>query len=181
MPAGLVKHPRVFEGSYLRVTADVQWSLHCRNAAGKRTGQVRLNCQFCLKSGCPEGVSVRGNDGAGEGAAAAELLPPDADVGCVYLFDSGVVKFSYLRRILQRRGHFLCNLREHVGFDAEADPCAADRAAGVCRDRVGRLRSSHAPPGADAAPAAVLREVRVSYADRGAKNQRVNPQGRRTL
>jgi hypothetical protein len=176
--ATLLKHVRVFDGSYFGVAADIQWALHQSKPDGKPMGQVRLNCQFCLKSGCPDGISINGDDGIGEGAAAQRLLaeqqPPAEDPDpCIYLFDSGVVKFSYLREILQRRSHFLCNLREHIGFEAEQDnPLSeADRQAGVLGDRIGRLRSSHAPRGANAAPDVPLREVRVRYIDRHGKTR----------
>jgi hypothetical protein len=190
----LLEHVRIFDGSYFRVAADVAWALHQRKPDDRPMGQVRLNCQFCLRTGCVdvEGVSVSGDDGIGEGAAATPMIQdnpgpagpdgpdgPDGTDGpadAIYLFDSGVVKFSYLRAILEHGGHFLCNLREHIHFDAidperEQRPLSdADRAAGVISDRIGQLRSSHAPRGADAAPKFTpLREVRVAYTDRAGK------------
>jgi hypothetical protein len=169
----LLKHVRVFDGSYFGVAADIQWALHQSKPDGKPMGQVRLDCQFCLRTGCPDGISIQGDDGVGEGAAAQQLLAeqqsPAGDCDpSIYLFDSGVVKFSYLREILRNRSHFLCNLREHIGFEAESEKrlSEADCQAGVQSDRIGRLRSSHAPQGVNAAPAVLLREVRIQYVDR---------------
>jgi hypothetical protein len=167
--AHLLEKVRAFDGSYFRVAADVQWALHQLKPDGQPMGQIRLNCQFCLATACPEGVSVSGDDGIGEGSAAAEFIGPD----CIYLFDSGVVKFSYLRQILKAQSHFLCNLREHIQFDVQREnpPCDKDQAAGVISDRVGHLRSSHAPRGIDAAPGQMLREIRISYTDRHGQGQ----------
>lgn len=170
--AALLEHVRAVDGSYFRVAADVAWALHKHKPDGRPMGQARLNCQYCLATGCPEGLSISGDDGVGEGAAAQAMIDgaadPESIAGRIYLFDSGVVKFSYLRAILGGGGHFLCNLREHIGFEAERDnPLTdADRVAGVLSDRVGRLSSTHAPRGADAGPKVTLREVRVAYVDR---------------
>ena len=84
-----------------------------------------------------------------------------------------MVKFSYLRAIVAAESHFLCNLREHIGFCPEEDkPLSdADRDAGVVSDRVGYLTSSHEPRGKNAAPEVMLREVRVSYVDRHGKSK----------
>jgi hypothetical protein len=166
----LLEKARAVDGSYFRVAADVQWALHQRKPDQKMMGSVRLNCQFCLKTGCPDGVSVTGDDGISEGAAATALLKPkeDADADLIYLFDSGVVKFSYLRAILDRECHFLCSLSKSVGFDAERElPLdQAARAAGVASDRIGHLTSSHAQRGKDAAPKILMREVLINYIDR---------------
>jgi hypothetical protein len=169
----LLERARAVDGSYFRVAADVQWALHQAKPDQKQMGQVRLDCQFCLKTGCPDGISIAGDDGISEGAAATALLGPmgEQQPDRIYLFDSGVVKFSYLREIISCDCHFLCNLREHILFDQQRElPLdEAAKAAGVLSDRVGYLRSSHASRGKDAAPAILLREVRVAYTDRHGK------------
>jgi hypothetical protein len=125
-------------------------------------GTCRLNCQFCLRTGVPAGVSVNGSDGVGEGTAAAAFVEP----GHIYLFDSGVVSFGYLGAVLAAGSSFLCNLAAGVKFAAAAErerPLTdADRAAGVVADRVGRLAGSdtRTPPGA------AVREVVVAYTAR---------------
>jgi hypothetical protein len=166
----LLEKARAVDGSYFRVAADVQWALHQRKPNQKMMGSVRLNCQFCLKTGLPDGISITGDDGISEGAAATALLKPkeDADAELIYLFDSGVTKFSYLRGILERKCHFLCCLSKGVGFEAQRElPLdQAAKAAGVVSDRIGHLTSSHAPRGKDAAPDLLLREVLINYIDR---------------
>jgi hypothetical protein len=166
----LLEKAKAMDGSYFRVAADVQWALHQRKPDRKMMGSVRLNCQLCLKTGCPDGMSVSGDEGVSEGTAATKLLKPkdEADAELIYLFDSGVVKFSYLRAILDRKCHLLCCLSKGVGFDTERElPLnAAAKAAGVVSDRIGRLTSSHAPRGKDAAPDVLMREVLINYIDR---------------
>jgi hypothetical protein len=173
--AQLLEHVRVFDGSYFRVAANVAWALHQSKPNGKPMGQVRLNCQYCMATGCPQGVTLSGDDGTGEGAAAEAMIKEDDQVECIYMFDSGVLKFSFLNAIVNKQCHFLCNLREHIGFDVERENSLsdADRQAGVLSDRVGRLTSSHAPRGADAAPKVMLREIRVAYTDRLGKSRQL--------
>lgn len=172
--ATLLDRVHAVDGSYFRVASDTAWALHQAKPDGKRMGQVRLNCQFCLRTGTPQGVSISGDDGIGEGAAAADFVDPQ-EHEAIYLFDCGVVKFSYLRTILQAQSHFLCNLREHVQFEsAEQRPLSeADRVAGVVSDRTGHLSSSHAPRGTDAAPKVMLREVRIDYVDRKGQSKQL--------
>ena len=163
------------DGSFFRLAADVEWAVRSANAHGPFAGQVRLNCQFCLKHGVPAGVSVSGADGlgSGEGAAAVPFVEP----GRVYLFDAGVVSFGYLNAILAAGGsHFLCNLKTDVNFEpgggggggaeSERPLTGDDRDAGVISDRVGRLAGS---ANRRDAPAQALREVVVAYADRDGK------------
>ena len=175
--AKLLEKSRAMDGSYFRVAADVQWALHQAKPDKKMMGSVRLNCQFCCKTGCPDGLNVTGDDGISEGAAATQLLAPkeNAESDLIYLFDSGVVKFSYLRAILDRECHFLCSLSKSVGFDAQRElPLdEAARAAGVVSDRVGYLTSSHAPRGKDAAPDVLMREVLINYIDRHGKTKQL--------
>lgn len=156
------------DGSFFRLAADVDWAVRSANAHGPSVATVRLNCQYCLRSGVVVGVSITGGDGpgSGEGAAAIEFVEP----GHVYLFDSGVVTFGYLNAIFDRGSHVCCNLAAGVNFEAvENRPLGeADRAAGVVSDRIGRLPgSTHRRT----VPAQLLREVIVSYVDRSGKDR----------
>jgi IS4 transposase len=98
-----------------------------------------------------------------EGAAATALVTP----GQVYLFDSGVVSFGYLRSIRDAPSDFLCALAEHVKFQVQETRTlsAQDRAAGVLADTLGHLPGSRNY----LAPTGLLREVRVAYVDRQGK------------
>jgi hypothetical protein len=133
-------------------------------------GTCRLNCQFCLRTGTPVGVSVNGSDGVGEGTAAAAFVDGP---GRVYLFDSGVVSFGYLGAVLAAGSSFLCNLAAGVKFAAAGErdnPLTGDdRAAGVVADRVGRLAGSDTRTPPDAA----LREVVVEYVARDGTTKRL--------
>lgn len=165
----LLEQVMVFDGSFFRTASDVVWALQSNNQYTKAKGEggsgyVRLNCQFCLATGTPAGVSVNGDDHVGEGAAAISLIRP----GHIYLFDRGVVSFPYLQALLDADCHFLCCLASGVNFTAapERRPLSdADREAGVLSDRVGRLGGSDTRR----PPDATLREVTVSFADRDGK------------
>lgn len=131
------------------------------DASGKPgIGTVRLNCQFCLRTGVPVGVSVNGSDGVHESTAARAFIEP----GHLYLFDSGIVSFAYLGDVLNAASHLLCNLAKGTGFTLEREnPLSqTDRDAGVLSDRTGRLSGSHG----HAPPDAPLREIIVQYTDR---------------
>jgi hypothetical protein len=173
----LLKQLVALDGSFFRVAADVQWALRHRKG-NTRHRFVRLNCAFCQATGVPLGVSVSGDDGRGEGAAAVALLAREraavAEAGGgppIYLFDSGVVSFALLESLLKDGEEFLCNLRKEVGLlvEKELPLSEKDRAAGVVSDRLVRLKGSpgHTPP------EGLLREVIIPYTDRHGRPQRV--------
>jgi hypothetical protein len=128
-------------------------------------GMVRLNCQFCLKSGVPTGISVNGSDGVHESTAAQAFVEPDH----LYVFDSGIVSFNYLSSILNAGSHLLCNLSKIVGFTVEQDRALtpADIKAGVISDRIGVLTGSNC----NTPPNAKLREIVIQYTDRSGNIQ----------
>jgi transposase len=162
----LLQQVIIHDGSFFRVAADVAWAIHSSNQHYKASGShVRLNCQFCLKSGVPCGVSVNGSDGVGEGAAASVFVEP----GRIYLFDGGVVSFDLLQKILAADSNFLCNLSPGVNFQAVEQRTlgAGDVEAGVLSDRVGKLTGSDTRQ----APDALLREVTVAYVSREGKGK----------
>jgi len=170
-----------FDGSFFRVAGDVQWALWHRNPKADTRHHLRLNCMYCQATGVPAGVSVSGDDGLGEGAAALALLTADEtpDPGSaapeprerIYLFDSGVVSFDLLQTIHGRQEHFLCNLRDQVGLtvEEERELTAADRAASVASDRIGRLTGSPKHP----PPEGRFREIIVPYVDRNGRSRHV--------
>ncbi len=123
-------------------------------------GTVRLNCQFCLKSGVPVGVSVNGSDRVHESTAALALVEP----GHLYLFDSGIVSFDYLSGILAAGSHLLCNLATVVKFNTHEERKLGeeDVRAGIVSDRVGFLPGSFC----NTPPKGMLREIIVQYTDR---------------
>lgn len=154
---------KLVDGSHFNVAADVQWAMQGANqhSAGRRS--VRLNCQFCLRTGVPDGISLNGQDGIGEGSAATGFIEP----GTICLFDSGVVSFPYIQAILDKQAHLLCNLATSVKFTAEHERelSEEDRRAGVISDHAGKLTGSDRRT----APSATLREVVVQITDRDGK------------
>src|SRR6202035_5613547 len=65
--AHLLEQITVVDGSFFRLAADVTWAVQSSNQAGPGIGTARLNCQFCLRTGVPTGVSINGSDGVGQG------------------------------------------------------------------------------------------------------------------
>lgn len=156
----LLAQIQIVDGSFFRLAGDVAWAFQQQRLSGKPLGTVRLDCQWCLKTGLPSGISIHGDDGIGEAASAMTAVEP----GKVYLFDCGIVSFAYLEVILLADSHFVCALSEHVNFDPFNARALTDqdRAAGVISDACGRVPGSRNSP----APQVVLREVRVAYIDR---------------
>lgn len=156
----LLEQVIVHDGSFFRVAADVAWAISSRNQYHDGGGQVRLNCQFCLRSGVPTGVSVNGSDGIGEGTAASAFIKS----GHIYLFDGGVVSFPLLKTIVGAGSNFLCNLAPGVNFTEiqRRELSDEDVEAGVLSDRVGRLSGSDTRE----APDAVVREIIIAYVAR---------------
>jgi len=154
---------KLIDGSHFNVAADVQWAMRGTNQHSGGRRSVRLNCQFCLKTGVPDGISINGHDGIGEGTAAIDFIEP----GTICLFDSGVVSFAYLKAILAKQAHFLCCLSKTVNFTAEPEQqqrplTEADRQAGVQSDRIGKLTGSDRRT----APDGTFRQVIVQITDR---------------
>lgn len=163
--AYLLEQIKIFDGSFFRTAANVTWAIQSNNQHTKAKGNggsayVRLNCEFCMRTGTPSGVSVNGDDGVGEGTAAQKMV----EEGHIYLFDRGVVCFPYLEEIHKASSQFLCCLANTVNFTiAEERPLTDnDRKAGVLSDRIGRLAGSdrRTPPDF------TVREVIVSYTHR---------------
>jgi DDE family transposase len=151
----------VHDGSFFAVAADIAWAISSSNQYRQDGGAyVRLNCQFCLRTGVPTGVSVNGSDGVGEGTAASAFI----ESGHIYLFDGGVVSFPLLQTILDAGSNFLCNLAPGVNFTTFEQRLLTtqDRQAGVLSDRVGRLTGSDTRD----APDAVVREILIPYVAR---------------
>jgi hypothetical protein len=160
----LLQQSIVHDGSFFRVAADLAWAIHFSNQHQAASGgYVRLNCQFCLGTGVPGGVSINGSDGVGEGTAASCFVEP----GRIYLFDGGVVSFDFLQTILNNDSHFLCNLAPGVKFQAlrQQPLSAGDIESGVLSDHVGRLTGSDTRQAQDA----IVREVTVAYVSRDGK------------
>lgn len=130
-------------------------------------GTVRLNCQYCLSSGVPTGVSINGSDGVHESTAAEAFVEPDH----LYVFDSGIVSFDYLRKILCGSSHLVCNLSKIVNFTPQQDrPLSSqDINAGIISDRIGQLSGSNR----NTPPQNLFREIIVQYTDRSGKIQRL--------
>lgn len=158
----LLDQVQVFDGSFFRLAGEVDWAYQSTRLSGKPLVNFRLNCQYCLKTGLPSGISINGDDGTGEGAAAIKMISPEPDQ--IYLFDAGVVSFDYLHAILRADSHFVCCLSNRIAFDTQESRPLDEQAreAGVLSDGTGHLPGSqHSDP-----PEQTLREVKIQYTDR---------------
>ena len=157
---------RAVDSSLFTVAATVAWALQQRRPNGKGRATVRLNLQWAVAAGTPEGVSVGGSD-AGE----AKALMADLEPGLVYVMDRGYVNFELLGRILHACSDFVLRLKSNTNFTRLKDlpPGDEDRAAGVVRDRIGRLGGSADSP----APGARVREVVILNPDQPDKPVRL--------
>ena len=157
----------IHDGSFFHLAGDIAWAIASSNQHDTYGAQVRLNCQFCLRTGVPCDVSVNGSDGIGEGTAASAFI----ESGHIYLFDGGVVSFNLLDTVVASGSQFLCNLAPGVKFGAEQvrELSEVDRAAGVISDRVGRLVGSDRRD----APNALVREVLIDYVDRNGSRKKL--------
>jgi hypothetical protein len=157
----------IHDGSFFHLAGDIAWAIGSNNQHGNYGAQVRLNCQFCLRTGVPGGMSISGSDGIGEGTAASVFI----ERGHIDLFDGGVVSFNLLDTIVASGSQFLCNLAPGVKFAAEQERerSEADRTAGVISDRVGRLVGSDRRD----APDALVREVVIDYVDRNGSRKKL--------
>src|SRR5829696_3510687 len=154
----LTSRVRAADSSLFTVAAGVSWALRQRRPNGKGRATVRLDLQWAVAAGTPEGVSVGGADTSEAKALMARLEP-----GVIYVMDRGYVNFELLGRILHACSDFVLRLKSNTNFTALKDlPLTdEDRAAGVVSDRVGRLGGStdSRPPGA------MVREVVILNPD----------------
>jgi hypothetical protein len=141
----LISRVRAVDSSLFTVAAGVAWALKQRRPNGKGRATVRLNLQWAVAAGTPEGVSVSGAD-----TSEAKTLMAHLEPDLIYVMDRGYVNFQLLDRILHARSDFVLRLKSNTNFTKLKDlPLTEeDRAAGVVSDRIGRLSGStdsHAP------------------------------------
>jgi hypothetical protein len=148
----LTSRVRAVDASLFTVAADVAWALKQRRPNGKGRATVRLNLQWAVAAGTPEGVSVSGAD-----TSEAKTLMAHLEPDLIYVMDRGYVNFELLDRILHACSDFVLRLKSNTNFTRLKDlPLTEDdRAAGVVSDRVGRLSGSTDSH----APGAMVREI----------------------
>jgi hypothetical protein len=149
---------RAVDSSLFTVAAGVSWALQQRRPNGKGRATVRLNLQWAVAAGTPEGVSVSGAD-----TSEAKTLMANLEPGLIYVMDRGYVNFQLLDRILHACSDFVLRLKSNINFTKLKDlPLSdEDRAAGVISDRIGRLSGSTDSD----APAAMVRETIILNPD----------------
>jgi hypothetical protein len=149
---------RAVDSSLFTVAAGVSWALQQRRPNGKGRATVRLNLQWAVAAGTPEGVSVSGAD-----TSEARTLMANLEPGLIYVMDRGYVNFQLLDRILHACSDFVLRLKSNINFTKLKDlPLSdEDRAAGVISDRIGRLSGSTDSD----APAAMVRETIILNPD----------------
>lgn len=166
----LTRRVRAADSTLFTVAADVAWALRQRRPNQKGRATVRLNLQWAVATGTPEGVGPASVTGAGTSEADA-LMAAGIEPGVIYVMDRGYLNFELLGRVLRGCSDFVLRVKSTVNFEPLKDLplTAGDRAAGVIGDRVGRLGGSaeSRPPGA------MLREVLVLDPDHPDKPVRI--------
>lgn len=158
MLGDLTRRVRAVDSSLFTVAAGVSWALQQRRPNGKGRATVRLNLQWAVAAGIPEGVSVSGAD-----TSEAKTLMANLEPGVIYVMDRGYVNFQLIDRILHACSDFVLRLKSNINFTKLKDlPLSdEDRAAGVISDRIGRLSGSTDSD----APAAMVREIIILNPD----------------
>jgi len=158
MLGDLTGRVRAVDSSLFTVAAGVSWALQQRRPNGKGRATVRLNLQWAVAAGTPEGVSVSGAD-----TSEARTLMANLEPGVIYVMDRGYVNFQLIDRILHACSDFVLRLKSNINFTKLKDlPLSdEDRAAGVISDRIGRLSGSTDSE----APAAMVREIIILNPD----------------
>ena len=156
--ARLLDAVTVVDGSFFAAAADVAWALTRRHGRGDATGPPRAKVRLDLH---PDGRTLTPRVLAVSGEGAADSEPRSAarlvERGAVYVCDRGYASLAWVGAVLAGGADLVLRLTDRANFAARTDqaPDADDRAAGVVRDRVGRLAGSpHCRP-----PADELREV----------------------
>lgn len=154
----LTRRVRAVDSSLFTVAAGVSWALQQRRPNGKGRATVRLNLQWAVAAGTPEGVSLSGAD-----TSEAKTLMANLEPGVIYVMDRGYVNFQLIDRILHACSDFVLRLKSNINFTKLKDlPLSdEDRAAGVISDRIGRLSGSTDSH----APAAMVREIVILNPD----------------
>jgi hypothetical protein len=154
----LTRRVRAVDSSLFTVAATVTWALRQRRPNQKKRATIRLNLQWAVATGTPEGVGAASVTGSGTSEADA-LMQAGIEPDLIYVMDRGYLNFLLLGRILHGCADFVLRAKSDVNFVAtkELPLSAEDRVAGVISDRIGRLGgSAESHP-----PKAMLREVLI--------------------
>jgi hypothetical protein len=150
------------DGSFFAVTADVAWAVMHRANNGKQRASVRLDMHLNVSTWLPEVIGVSGA-GMSEAQHATQSITP----GAIHIYDRGIFSFELLEAQAAAEAFFVHRLRQpgprspqFVATDSRP-LTAADVAAGVLSDRLGRMAgSTHR-----AAPDLLCREVVIESPD----------------
>jgi Transposase DDE domain len=140
------------DGTFLHAAAAVVWAF--RNS-GKKRG-ARLDFHVDVNTWLPEVVVVARKGDSEADNAQTTIIP-----GAVHLYDRGIFSFDLIKAHAEPKADFVMRIREEGArcpkFKAikTRKLTAADRAAGVVSDRLGRMTGS----ACRLAPDVLLREV----------------------
>lgn len=128
------------DGSIFTVPADVLWGIALTRSNGKVGRQIRLNLQLDVLQFVPMDFSLSGSEEGNEADAFAKRLVE----GVVYVADRNFVDFDFIHAVLEKGSDLVVRLKKDTTFIVEQERGLSDedRAAGVLRDRVGRLSSA---------------------------------------
>jgi len=142
----LVKRLVAVDGTFLRIVAQLTWTLHQRTDNGRIVSKPRLDVQLDVATGVPRFAVLSGHDRSECNAARRHIEP-----GKIYVADKAYFGFALLRDWLEHGADFVVALNSQIRFCPEdptppTDAGAADDA--VLSDRCGYLtggEKSHPP------------------------------------
>ncbi len=156
---GLVKRLVAVDGTFLRIVAQLTWTLRQRADNGRIVSKPRLDVQLDVAAGVPRFAVLSGHDRSECNAARLHIEP-----GKIYIADKAYFGFDLLRDWLKQDADFVVALNSQIRFRPEDPTAQTDaRAAGgaVIRDRCGYLDGC----GKSRPPTQRLREVVLCGAD----------------
>ena len=175
--SALLQRTIAVDGTFLPAMADVAWAVCNKNNHGAERYRARLDVQLNVASALPEAIVVP-DPGESESASAKKHI----EAGKLYLYDRGYNSFALINAHYKSsdtsyiaRAHFVIRYRKpgvnspQLQEACEQQLSAADQAAGVVSDRVGRFGPSN--PTRHALHAVQLREVVVTYRDKNGQVQ----------
>jgi hypothetical protein len=152
----LIKRLVAVDGTFLRIVADLTWTLRQRTDNGRIVSKPRLDTQLDIAAGVPRFAVLSGHDRSECDAARRHI-----EAGKIYVGDKAYFSFALLRDWLTGGADFVVALNSQIRFTAEPGaetaPTGVPGAAGVLSDRSGHLTGcSKSHP-----PEQLLREVVV--------------------
>lgn len=142
----LIKRLVAVDGTFLRIVADLAWTLQQRTDNNRIVSKPRLDVQLDVATGVPRFAVLSGHIRSECNAARLHIEP-----GKIYIADKAFFGFDLLRDWLENDADFVVALNSQIRFTPEDDTAQVIHATGdstVISDRWGHLTGceSSCPP-----------------------------------